>query len=151
MDSVTAMSRLLSDVNLREQFRSQPREVARQLGLVGEDLEHFVRIDVAGLDRQAEALLSKRWHEVAALIPDTIAEADNAQELFQFYATRNWPVGHRRHQEDARDFLQFLQSNGLAKPNLRELRLLNRSCQPNVMEQLRRWFISRRYSSPAGR
>lgn len=120
------------DTKLREQYRSKLRKVAWQPGLVGEELEQLVQLNAASLDRRAQTLVSKRRYEVAHPIPDTISAVDNAHELFRYYTSRNWPVGHRRHQEDARDYQRLRQRNHLAKPKPQELRSLCRNCQPSI-------------------
>ena len=121
-DFVTALARLLSDPSLRLQFCEEPEHVARQIGVAQEDWHSFVSISPEQLNRQAETLLNKRWHEVRRLVPKTIEMlGSEAVDLFRFYATKEWPQGHRRHSVDAHRFLRFLISNEIAKPEKYEM------------------------------
>jgi len=122
-DIISVMGRLLSDQVLREDFCNAPRRVAQQLGLVGSELELVALLDPVGLKNQAEALLQKRWHEVAKLLPITITVlGDDAEEIFRYYAVHAWPTGHRRHVLDAAEFVRFLEHNQIVKVDSTEKR-----------------------------
>lgn len=127
VDLTTAISRLLSDRSLRENFARSPRLAAETIGVAPSDLGSFVQIDCDGLCRQAQAMIDKRRYEVAKLLPETFAGiGSEGEELFNFYAQTFWPTGHRRHAIDARQFLQFLLSNGIAGARKPEWRRLSR-------------------------
>jgi hypothetical protein len=123
IDLVTAIGRLLHNRQLRIEFEHAPEAVAIRLGLTDADSETFVRLDIGGIARQAEGLLSKRWHEVADLIPETTKELGReGRDLFRFYASNSWPAGHRRHYVDAFNFLKFLKKNDLAIGSANEMK-----------------------------
>ena len=127
IDLVTAVGRLLSSIELRDAFEQSPLAVADRLGIAESDRAVFLSLDAQQLNQQAETLIQKRWHEVRRLAPRTIeALGDSAGELFQFYAGRFWPQGHRRHQLDAFRFLQFLAANDIDCIDKKELRRLAR-------------------------
>lgn len=120
---MTAIATLLSDRDLREQFRNSPQAIAEHLGLAGAELELVARLDPAGLEQQAETLLNKRWHEVQKLLPMTLSSlGSEAAELYRFYAQQQWPQGHRRHLLDAAGFIAFLELNQLGVVNRNEKR-----------------------------
>ena len=124
---VEAIAKLLSSHDLRSQFEQAPALVAQQIGISSEDFEAFVALSPDQLDRQANTLLNKRWHEVRRLVPLTIDSLGReAVEVFRFYATNDWPIGHRRHPVDAFRFLQFLMANRIAEPNKMELKRMRR-------------------------
>ncbi|QDU96424.1 hypothetical protein [Lignipirellula cremea] len=126
-DLTTALGLLLSNRELRRRLREAPAEVACELGLSGPEEEALRQIDLDGLERQAAALLGKRWWEVGKLLPLTIAAlGSEAREVFEFYATRRWPDGHRRHAVDAVEFLAFLKQNGLPAVSTAEARRVRR-------------------------
>lgn len=113
-DVISVMGRLLADQAMREQFREAPREVAKRLGLQGNDLELVCGLDPAQLESQAETLLLKRWHEITKLLPSTLAALEDGLSLFRFYASQSWPEGARRHRDDAVGFMEFLRHNQFA-------------------------------------
>lgn len=124
---VEGIAQLLSSFELRERFSNSPEEVAAQLALAPEDRKAFIELDPAQLERQANILLNKRWHEVRRLVPKTIESLDErAVDVFRFYATNDWPIGHRRHPVDALCFLKFLIANELQEPNQGELKKMRR-------------------------
>lgn len=51
---------------------------------------------------------------------------EQAEEVFRYYATNDWPIGHRRHPVDAFRFLHFLMANKLGQPDQAELKKLRR-------------------------
>ena len=122
-----AIAQLLSSCELREQFEHSPENVADQLCIAAEERRAFVGLSVEQLNRQSETLLNKRWHEVCRLAPKTIAMLnEQAEEVFRYYATNDWPIGHRRHPVDAFRFLHFLMANKLGQPDQAELKKLRR-------------------------
>lgn len=130
---VNAIGHLLSSDELRVQFETSPDQVAQLLNVDEQDLAEFVIIDSQQLRRQAVTLLNKRWHEIRRLVPLTISElGDGADEIFRFYATNDWPVGHRRHPVDALRFLQFLIADRIHQPNMTELKRMRRVGSINV-------------------
>ncbi len=109
IDLVTALGRLLTNPELRGVFNRDPAAVARRLVVAHEHLEAFLAIDHNGLETQSRALVTKRYHEVARLLPVTIAwlGEDSSAHFFD-YAAGRWPKGHRRHLEDAIEFCAYL-------------------------------------------
>lgn len=100
----TVLGRLLADPALRAEFRRDPAATARELDA---DLSG---IDPVELECQAATLVDKRFHEVAKLLPRTIALLGaDAARVFGAHAGLFWPEGHRRHAEDAVAFGRFLQ------------------------------------------
>lgn len=122
-----AIGRLLNSQELRDQFEASPEQVAQELNIASEDLAAFVSLDRDQLRRHADTLLDKRWHEIRRLLPMTISElGQRAEEIFRFYATNDWPVGHRRPPVDAFRFLEFLTANQIQEPNQVELKRIRR-------------------------
>jgi len=102
-DLTLALGRLLADPSLRETLRRDAAEASRILDV---DLRG---IDADGLDRQADALLEKRFHEVSKRLPRTVAQLkDEAGRVFREFAVRSWPQGHDRHLRDAAAFVAYL-------------------------------------------
>jgi hypothetical protein len=107
-DLTLALGRLLADPSLRETLRRDAAEASRVLDV---DLRG---IDADGLDRQAEALLEKRFHEVSKRLPRTVALLkDGAGRVFWEFAVRSWPEGHDRHLRDAAAFVAYLEERAL--------------------------------------
>ncbi len=107
-DLTLALGRLLSDSSLRETLRRDPAEASRILDV---DLRG---IDADGLDRQADALLEKRFYEVSKRLPRTFRLLKaGACRIFREYAVRSWPQGHERHLRDAAAFSGFLAERDL--------------------------------------
>ncbi len=118
-DLTTVLGRLLSDPALRAEFRRDPDATALAL-----DVE-LSGIDPEELDHQAATLVDKRFHEVSALLPRTIsALGPDAARIFREHADGFWPVGHRRHAEDAVAFGRWLEVRRLprSQSELRRLR-----------------------------
>lgn len=123
MNLVTAIGNLLANRELRADFRQDPARIAAEMGLAEREQESLLALDTEDLERQAKALLAKRWHTTCELIPETISNlGDQARGLFWFYANQDWPGGHRRHAIDAREFLKFLRLNKLEGVSSRELK-----------------------------
>ena len=113
-DLTIALARLLCDHQLRAAFATDPTGVARDLALPPHDRDIFCAMDPVALERQAKALLRKRRDEVARLVPLSWQRLGSAAlARFDEYASASWPVGHRRHAEDALAFLRFLASHRL--------------------------------------
>lgn len=108
-DFTQAVARLLSDRVLRERFRADPESVAVALTNNATDRSLVAGLDSAQLEMQAETLLAKRRHQVAARLPKTWALSESAPGLFDAYAAeRPWPRGHRRHEHDSLAFIRWL-------------------------------------------
>ncbi len=109
-DLTLALGRLLADPSLRETLRRDAVEASRILDV---DLRG---IDADGLDRQADALLEKRVHEVSKRLPRTFALLEKgAERIFRKYAVFSWPQGHDRHLCDAVAFAAFLAERDLPR------------------------------------
>ena len=108
-----ALARLLSSRGLRAALRADPHRCAATLGLAGEG-KVLSRLPLDDLDAQGEALLAKRFHEVARLLPGTVGSLGAAaREHFDRYAETHWPAGHGRHREDAVAFGRALRASGV--------------------------------------
>ena len=113
MDSVSALARLLTDRTLRDRHREDPEAVAAALGCAGVDADKLIALDPTQIAEQADGLIRKRYHEVRALLPETMAHlGGRAVRLFFEFAENHWPYGHRRHQEDALAFCRSLVNSG---------------------------------------
>ncbi len=111
-DLVSAIAKLLSDPVARRRFREDAEALAREWGVPASDVDAFAKLDPDEIERQANGLLNKRWHEVQQQIPETVQSlGGEAAGLFRFYATHHWVEGHRRHKRDAQEFLRFLKAN----------------------------------------
>lgn len=109
IDMTTALSRLLTDAALRRGFRLAPLGTAVALDVQEDQRTNLARLDPDQLDRQAETLLKKRFHEIVAIIPETVAGlGEFAYERFLPYGTSTWPTGHMRHVQDAAGFCRYL-------------------------------------------
>lgn len=109
MDFVSALARLLTDRTLRDRHREDPEAVADALDCMGYDADKLIALDPAQIAEQADGLIRKRYHEVRALLPETMAHlGGRATRLFFEFAENHWPDGHRRHQEDALAFCRSL-------------------------------------------
>ena len=115
MELTNALGRLLSDRFLREIFRRDPQEAARRLNLDPQDGEALRTLDPDGLDAQAQTLLNKRCWEVSRLIPRTFKTlGKDARRRFLVYAESYWPVGHKRHIDDALTFCRRLMEEDIS-------------------------------------
>lgn len=123
----TALGRLLTNGQLRQEFVSDPAQSAAHLGVREEDHTTFISLSPKALVAQAEGLLRKRMCEVSKLLPMTRRKiGDRFTELFRSHAERFWPAGHRRHEVDAHAFCELLASvndPGLCRAEWVELRL----------------------------
>lgn len=108
--TVSLMSRLLSDAELRRQFHEDRQSVVARLTDDPEAMAFLESVDSQQLDAQAETLISKRQHEVAELMPQTwLKLSDDAGPLFRNYVEQApWPEGHLRHVLDALEFATWL-------------------------------------------
>jgi len=109
IDFTTALARLLREPALRREFAHDASSVAGRLHVRAEDRAAVVALPLAALERQAETLLRKRFHEARKLAPHTFALlGERAWERFGSYALAHWPAGHHRHLLDALGFCEDL-------------------------------------------
>lgn len=110
-DTVRMLALLLHSQSLRDQLRSCPATFIATQGLSEEVAQVIASLDCDQLDRQAEALLSKRQFQVAQLIPQTWHSlGSSASEQFQNYVEQTtWPETHQKHERDAQRFCRYLQ------------------------------------------
>jgi hypothetical protein len=125
MSGVTALlGELLADPARRAEFRRDPTAFARQSALSAAEQEELAALAPDELEFQAGALIAKRRHEVARLVPATFARLGAAaEECFLRYAPTCWPQGHRRHLADAAAFLAYLGAHGHRPSRLERARL----------------------------
>lgn len=124
----SALGLLLSDASLRWNFGEDRRATAERMALLPEDLQAFLDLDAGALECQAAALLDKRRHEVARLLPRTFGRLGcRGVALFLDYARTAWPEGHDRHAVDALGFclhLEHLRVPELDSSEFRRLQFL---------------------------
>ena len=109
-----ALTRLLSDADLRDVYRRDGLAAASELSLSSDDLQVFLSLDPNEVDRQAQGLISKRFYEASHLIPQTLHRVgDASRHHFYEYATPFWPTGHQRHLIDAVEYCKYLKENNL--------------------------------------
>jgi hypothetical protein len=107
IDFTTALGRLLRDDALRAKFSSDPAAVATELGVSRHDYEAFVALSANQIERQALALLQKRYHDVRKFARVTCNRlGTTAWSTFVVYAQSHWPTGHNRHLRDALAFCE---------------------------------------------
>ena len=110
-DAVEAMGLLLRDRALRQRFAEDRHAVIKELGVVSDDHDCLLSLDVEQLEAQAESLIRKRRAEVVRFLPNTWS-CLGTQALCSFHEyvdDSHWPQGHRRHLLDALGFCQFLE------------------------------------------
>ena len=92
-EEVSLLSLLLGDVELRRRFIGNSQQVARELTDDPATIEFLMKLDHLQLEKQAESLVSKRQHEVAALMPVTWQQlGGTAVSRFRnFAAESSWP------------------------------------------------------------
>jgi hypothetical protein len=118
------LAMLLSNAELRAQFRCDPQRCLTGLGLPAALQGGMLLLDPEQLETQAATLLGKRWRAVRGLIPESsFANPGISRERFMVYASDNWPSGHRRHECDALAFLQYCLSAGIAISRAELMRL----------------------------
>lgn len=121
-DWTTVLGRLLTQRALRSQLRRDPEACGDALGLESAERVMLRELDVDQLEAQAGTLLGKRYREVAAQLPRTVALlGERAWPLFREYAADQWPTGHDRHQIDAIAYAEFVASRASADVDGREL------------------------------
>lgn len=108
IDFQRALALLLRDAGMRCRLRDDPGAIIAQMKLDEADAAALNAISAAALDQQAHTLVRKRFSEVAAFLPRTLATLNNAFEQFEEFAAGFWPEGHRRHFEDALAFARWL-------------------------------------------
>jgi len=122
---VALQARLLGSTALRRLLREDPDAFARQLGIGNSTLRGLTAIDATALERQAQGLLEKRWHEIRKRIPRTAARlGSEGYDLFLVDAERTWPEGHRRHWVDAWAFVNQRQQAGDSRVDAAEAAML---------------------------
>lgn len=108
---ITAVGRLLSCKDLRKSFVKDPEALALELGVDEDERAYFIDIDIGQLEAQAKTLVSKRFHEIKKLLPETTCRlGDKAYEYFIDYSEQYWPDGSNRHTLDACTFIKYLRS-----------------------------------------
>jgi hypothetical protein len=99
--------------------------VADELRLRRADRAAFLALSLDQVEAQAEALLRKRFHQISKLLPLAMERmGDDAWAHFRRYAEGHWPEGHRRHLEDALEFVRYLKAQEVGELSWRELHRL---------------------------
>lgn len=120
-----ALGKILSDRSLREAFLRDPNDCASRLSLQSQDVPAFIRMSTDEIQRQAQTLLKKRFHEVSKWLPATISRLGAAAWTdFRDYAELEWPQGHNRHLRDAIGFGEHLQRSRRRELSTREFHRL---------------------------
>lgn len=110
---VEALALLLSSQELRKDFALDPERVAINLHVNKSEREAFVVLNVSHLEMQANVLLKKRQREVFKLLPLTCKGlGETFNDVFRDYANAYWPDSHRRHEQDAYQFIRYLMDSG---------------------------------------
>lgn len=111
-NSVELLAKLLSDPDLRDRFAQDPDSVLRQQKLTQSEYELMAQLSIQQVNIQAALLIKKRLREIHKIIPLTLRDlGDNARSIFEKYAGNYWPDTHRRHEQDAAHFCQYLHQN----------------------------------------
>ena len=71
----------------------------------------FLELDQAQTEKQAAALIRKRYSELHRLIPQSLASAGRGQTVFEQYTRTFWPDVHSTLEEDALRFLNYCQQH----------------------------------------
>ena len=118
IDFPTALTRLLSQSDLRARFRLTPDVAMAEMNLRKEERAALLSLDLDDLDRQANSLIAKRFHEVRRLLPVTMGSLINdGRPQFFLYAAKRWPNGQKRHIDDAVAFCYFIERKCLGLVN----------------------------------
>ena len=103
------LAKLLSSSSQRNAFSKDKKVYLQSFNLAEQDSQILANIDVRQLNKQADALIGKRWFEVRGLLPDTCGRLGlHGRKLFFQYADTYWPQGDLKHLEDAYRFCRFL-------------------------------------------
>ena len=105
IDYTTALARLLSDQNLRAEFKANPDAVTHKLAVRAEDFAAVAALAPDELEIQARVLLRKRLDAIRPIIPQTCARLGEALwPRFESYACRLPLVSSRGELQDALGF-----------------------------------------------
>jgi hypothetical protein len=124
-DFLTALSQLLRDGAVRDEFADQPEAVAARLARSPTDRATLARLSPGDLEAQAQVLLRKRFRAIEPLMPETCAALGAAAwPLFAQFARTTWPADSTA---DALAFCESLlceQRAAIAPVELHRLRFL---------------------------
>lgn len=120
-DLLSALSLLLRNGPLRDEFARDSAACAARLNVRPADRDGFLRLAPADLEFQASVLLRKRLHAVRSLLPRTCAALGaETWPRFADYARNCWPIDVRH------DSLGFAKIMYRRKPDLVSVRELHR-------------------------
>jgi len=109
---IDVQTQLLSNKELRAQFKSNPVVTAKRLGLNTQELDFARTVGTDSLDRQADLLIHKRYNHVKKILPWTVQKlGKQAYSEFEKYAGSYWPSGEQYHFQDAENFVEWLMKN----------------------------------------
>ena len=109
------LGRLLTERDLRRRYREAPEAVLAAADMDDGDRNAARALEIDAVERQARALVHKRYTEVRQMLPATFdALGHSALQRFADYADTYWPEGHRRHQADVIAFIAYLRRHRLS-------------------------------------
>lgn len=116
------LAQLLANKAQRQAFLNNRPGYLQRFNLDTEECKTLLQIDHQQLEKQAQGLLSKRWREVADLIPETVNTLGiRAYQHFLPYAESTWPNSTLKHFSDAYLFCEYLKERKLGTVNLSEM------------------------------
>ena len=113
MDETNILSLLLKESSARRALVDSAEDF-RETYSLDERLFDFVRqLDQGQLEEQAISLLKKRFGQIRHFLPSTLAAiGSQAWPIFESWGEQHWPTGHRRHLQDAVDFVNHCATVG---------------------------------------
>ncbi|MBD2576213.1 hypothetical protein [Oscillatoria sp. FACHB-1406] len=110
------LARLYTNRQLREDFFTNPPDVARKWGIEEGSIQQLSTLDRAQVEFFASSLISKRLNQVSKFLPLTQkALGRDFSRLFVDYAETYSPSGIKKHWQDALAFCDFLQQTPFEK------------------------------------
>lgn len=108
-DQQRLLAQLLTDANVRERWLENPSQAGNALALSPEDVTALASLPAPLLQRQAQALLSKRRLELKKLLPLTFrCLGPHGEFLHDHFAQHFFPDGFNPHRSEALAFAHWL-------------------------------------------
>ncbi len=106
------LARLLTDVELRQQFELNGPATLLSLGISNADADALLALAQSQLKLFADTLLQKRLHMITKMLPrSSQAMGTEFKALFKQYAQTPLPDLAQKHLQDALQFVSWLQLN----------------------------------------